>query len=256
ILGTPRRAFPTRPASVPFRRPQTREPRNATEALPPPQNRGEGRRGGREHLAIRRQGWQELTTGATEAIANDFSRQRVECTKSSPRRNPDRARTDADRTSRTTGELRRAGPQNVRADSHPAQLLRLWFRHEHLWPVSLYTSVEEARSMVARPWVAVVVVGALSSMAAQYRTKNFVVEAPSPQMAQRIGQWAEYHRKQKALEWLGKEMPTWPQPCPLRVKVTYAGSGGATSFAFDRGRILSQEMEIQGTPERLVHSVL
>ena len=56
--------------------------------------------------------------------------------------------------------------------------------------------------------------------------------------------------------WLGKEMPAWGQPCPLKVTVTYDGSGGATSFAFDRGSILSIDMHIEGTLERLVHSVL
>ncbi|MFO0877285.1 MAG: hypothetical protein U0840_07905 [Gemmataceae bacterium] len=110
--------------------------------------------------------------------------------------------------------------------------------------------------MVARRWVIVVLLGALSSLAAQYRTKNFIVEATTPEIAKHIGEWAEYHRKQKAIEWLGTEMPTWGQPCPLKVKVSYNGSGGATSFAFDRGRILSMEMQIEGTLERLTYSVL
>src|SRR6185437_15817315 len=97
---------------------------------------------------------------------------------------------------------------------------------------------------------------ALSSLGASHRTKNFVVEAPTAPIAERIGQWAEYYRKEKALLWLGKEMPTWGRPCPLRVTVTYGGSGGATSFAFDQGSILSIDMRIEGTLERLVHSVL
>jgi hypothetical protein len=79
---------------------------------------------------------------------------------------------------------------------------------------------------------------------------------PTPQIAQRVGEWAEYYRREKAILWLGKEMPTWGQPCPLKVTVTYNGSGGATSFAFDRGRILSIDMNIEGTLDRLVASVL
>jgi hypothetical protein len=110
--------------------------------------------------------------------------------------------------------------------------------------------------MVARPWIVVVALGALASLGAQYRTKNFVVEAPTPQIAQRLGEWAEYYRKEKALLWVGREMPPWGRPCPLQIKVTNNGSGGATSFAFDNGRILSMNMEIQGTLERLVYSVL
>ncbi len=110
--------------------------------------------------------------------------------------------------------------------------------------------------MVARSKIIVVIFAALSSLGASHRTKNFVVEAPTPQIAELVGQWAEYYRKEKAVLWLGKEMPTWGQPCPLYVKVTYGGSGGATSFEFDRGSILSIKMEIEGTLERLVHSVL
>ena len=52
--------------------------------------------------------------------------------------------------------------------------------------------------MVARQWVVVVLLGALASLGAQHRTKNFIVEAATPQLAERFGQWAEYYRKQKA----------------------------------------------------------
>jgi hypothetical protein len=51
-------------------------------------------------------------------------------------------------------------------------------------------------------------------------------------------------------------MPPWGQRCPLRVTVTMNGSGGATSFAFDRGQILSMDMHIEGTLDRLLASVL
>ena len=73
--------------------------------------------------------------------------------------------------------------------------------------------------MVARRWVAVILLGALASLAAEFRTKNFVVTAATPEIAKHIGEWAEYHRKHKAIEWLGQEMPPWGQPCPLTVKV-------------------------------------
>jgi len=110
--------------------------------------------------------------------------------------------------------------------------------------------------MVARPSIVVVVLMALSSLGAAYRTQNFVVEAPTPAIAQSVGQWAEYYRKQKAQQWLGTEMPTWPQPCPLRVQVTMSGAGGATTFEFDRGQVLSQKMQIDGSLERIIKSVL
>ena len=101
-----------------------------------------------------------------------------------------------------------------------------------------------------------VLAGAIASMGAAYRTPNFVVEAPTPAIAKEAGQYAEYYRKQKALQWLGQEMPQWPDPCPLRITITMNGSGGATSFAFDHGRILGQDMHIEGSEDRLMASVL
>lgn len=107
-----------------------------------------------------------------------------------------------------------------------------------------------------RPSIFAVVLGAFLSLGAKFQTPNFAVDAPTPELAQSIGQWAEHYRKAKAMEWLGQEMPNWPEPCPLKVKVSMNGSGGATSFAFDRGRILSQDMQIEGAVDRLVASVL
>jgi hypothetical protein len=109
--------------------------------------------------------------------------------------------------------------------------------------------------MVARPSIVVVLAGALASLGASYRTPNFVVDAPTPQIAQQVGQYAEHYRREKAIQWLGQEMPHWPQPCPLKVTLAQ-GSGGATSFAFDNGQILGMDMHIEGTLERLLSSVL
>jgi RNA polymerase sigma factor (sigma-70 family) len=91
---------------------------------------------------------------------------------------------------------------------------------------------------------------------AKYRTENFVVTAPTRKIAEQVGKWAEHYRRQKAIEWIGQEMPTWPWPCPLRVTVTMNGSGGATSFAFDRGLILSIDMHIEGTVDCLIADIL
>ncbi len=111
--------------------------------------------------------------------------------------------------------------------------------------------------MAARPSI---VVGAGRGVwppwAPRYRTPNFVVEAPTPEIAQQVGQYAEHYRKEKAMQWLGQEMPQWPEPCPLHVTVTMNGSGGATSFAFDHGHILGQDMHIEGSLDRLLASVL
>jgi hypothetical protein len=111
--------------------------------------------------------------------------------------------------------------------------------------------------MAPRPSLALVLAGALASLGASYPTPNFIVEAPTPAFAEQVGKWAEHYRRQKAKEWLGREMPTWGQPCPLKVTVTMNGSGGATSFAFDgRGAINSIDMHIEGSADRLIASVL
>lgn len=93
--------------------------------------------------------------------------------------------------------------------------------------------------------------------AAVYRTNNFVVYASSNQLAKEIGVSAEQWRKQLAVEWLGKEMPDWAQPCPIKTKVSpRLGAGGATSFLFDRGEVYGWEMNVQGSRERVLDSVL
>lgn len=60
----------------------------------------------------------------------------------------------------------------------------------------------------------------------QIRTQNFLVHAPDRQTAEQFGQMAEVYRKQKAVEWIGREMEPWPQPCPLYVKPTMSAPAG------------------------------
>src|SRR5262245_26211106 len=112
--------------------------------------------------------------------------------------------------------------------------------------------------MKARPSVVLVLAGVLGSFGAQHRSPqgNFVVEAPTPAIAKQVGEYAEHYRRTKAIEWLGREMPNWSRPCPLRVQVTMGGSGGATSFQFGQGSIMDMHMQIQGTLERMLASVL
>jgi hypothetical protein len=110
--------------------------------------------------------------------------------------------------------------------------------------------------MATRRSLPVIFVWLTSLMGAAYPTQNFMIEAPNIQIAQQIGQAAEYYRREKAILWLGQEMPPWPERCPVRVTVTMSGPGGATSFAFDRGRVLGQHMNIEGPLDRLLSSVL
>jgi hypothetical protein len=87
------------------------------------------------------------------------------------------------------------------------------------------------------------------------QTANFVVDAPSPQLAAQLGEAAEAFRKSLAVEWLGHELPRWDERCPIRATIQ-RGAGGATSFYFTRGRVHGWKMDIQGSPERMLDSVL
>ena len=89
---------------------------------------------------------------------------------------------------------------------------------------------------------------------------NFIVYAPDRLMAAKVSQAAEGFRKSLASEWLGRELPTWPQKCPIHVKIE-AHAGGETSFAFqmdatNRGVPVDWEMKIFGSPERILDAVL
>lgn len=115
--------------------------------------------------------------------------------------------------------------------------------------------------MAARRQVLLALIAMFACMGASYPTANFVVHAPTPEIAKQVGDWAEYYRRQKAVEWLGQEMAPWPQRCPLHVTVSMNGPSGATSFNFGRdaygnGVVMGQRMEIQGSLDRLLASVL
>ena len=114
------------------------------------------------------------------------------------------------------------------------------------------------------------------STGASYRTTNFLVTADSPQLAREIGDAAEAYRSRLAKEWLGRELPQWPQPCPIRAVVNpRLGAGGETSFMFNSeprrfgrptsagslrsapaGRPFGWNMMVQGSRERVLDSVL
>jgi hypothetical protein len=106
----------------------------------------------------------------------------------------------------------------------------------------------------------VVLASTQPAAAATYTTANFVVSAPSDTLARQFGDMAEIYRKEKALQWLGQEMPNWQRRCPLEVKIATGGAGGATTFTFggdgSRGFVSSQHMEIHGPARQLLDSVL
>ena len=93
--------------------------------------------------------------------------------------------------------------------------------------------------------------------AARHKTANFVINAPTPALAKEIGEAAEHWRQQLAIEWVGKEMPPWSRPCPIRADVApHLGAGGVTTFVFDRGEVFNWNMTVTGSRERVLDSVL
>lgn len=114
-------------------------------------------------------------------------------------------------------------------------------------------------------WVGTLLVwlgmGLTVAHAADFKTTNFTVSAPTPEVARKVGEAAERFRKQIALEWLGKELPRWSARCPIRVRVGQIGAGGATTFNFHPvpnrpAEVCDWNMEVQGTLERILDSVI
>jgi RNA polymerase sigma factor (sigma-70 family) len=98
-----------------------------------------------------------------------------------------------------------------------------------------------------------------------FRTTNFLVKAPTRRIAQLIGEAAERHRKALAQGWLGQELPPWPKPCPIDVKITLGGTGGATTFGFDAGAgeggkvrraVIERRMVQEGPLDRILSTSL
>jgi hypothetical protein len=107
-----------------------------------------------------------------------------------------------------------------------------------------------------RFWAALILACVPILGGASARTANFVVDAPTVEIAQRVAEHAESCRKAFALAWLGKELPPWPAPCPVRVKLTSGEAGGLTSFGFAKGQVADQTMSVEGRIDRILASAL
>jgi hypothetical protein len=92
--------------------------------------------------------------------------------------------------------------------------------------------------------------------AATHQTVNFSVTARNPEIAEQVGKAAEVYRQQLAIFWLGKPLPNWSRPCKIAVNEGALGAGGQTTFQFVRGEVLNWRMEVQGSLERILDSVL
>ena len=93
--------------------------------------------------------------------------------------------------------------------------------------------------------------------AAVYKTKNFVVQTADPDLAREFALAAEYQRKKQAIDWLGAPLRDWAKPCQVKVKVgENLAPGGATTFVFSNGEVYDWDMNIQGSAERIIDSVI
>ena len=90
--------------------------------------------------------------------------------------------------------------------------------------------------------------------AADFRTQNFIVFAPNAELAQSVGLAAETYRNDLADHWLGRTLPNWPQPCPIRVVAGNIPAQGVTTY--NPNPVSNFQMEVVGTPERILDSVL
>lgn len=91
---------------------------------------------------------------------------------------------------------------------------------------------------------------------ASHRTTNFVAEAPTKEIARAVAERAEVCREAIARAWLGRELPDWAAPCPIKVKLTTGEAGGVTSFGFSRGRVSDQSIVVEGRLERILASAV
>lgn len=86
---------------------------------------------------------------------------------------------------------------------------------------------------------------------------NFIVFAQTAQMARAVSAAAEKQRSELAMHWLGQELPGWSMRCPIYVTDgPRLGAGGETRFTLLSGQVGNWSMHIQGTPERIIDSVL
>ncbi|REJ88121.1 MAG: hypothetical protein DWQ34_23145 [Planctomycetota bacterium] len=115
---------------------------------------------------------------------------------------------------------------------------------------------DRARTVLGGIAVAVVLVFAANAEAGTHRTENFVVTAPSDEIAEQVGKAAEFYRRELAEAWLGETLPRWYRPCPIKVKVGQIGAGGATTFTFEGGEVFGWNMQVQGSLERILDSVI
>ncbi len=112
--------------------------------------------------------------------------------------------------------------------------------------------------IIGRPVLAgIVYLSALCNVHADtFETPNFIVTADTAEIAQQVAETAEQQRRILAEYWLGKAMPRWSRPCQVTVSTGAMGAGGWTRFHFVDGEVLNWRMNVQGSLERILDSVI
>jgi len=86
------------------------------------------------------------------------------------------------------------------------------------------------------------------------QTANFRVTAPSARLSQLVAQTAEKERAELAKTWLGKELPDWPKPCLLTVRL--GESHSHATFSYEKGTVTSREIHVSGTVEQILAALV
>jgi hypothetical protein len=80
--------------------------------------------------------------------------------------------------------------------------------------------------------------------------------APTAEIAGRIALAAERSLAQLSRQWLGRDLPDWDEPCPITVTLGTTASRGSSTFLFRDGRVVRQEVQVEGSLERILDGVL
>src|SRR5581483_4239423 len=88
-----------------------------------------------------------------------------------------------------------------------------------------------------------------------FPTQSFQVTADDMQTAQAVALAAERVKKQQALEWFGHEQH-WEFQHPITVTIRAGDPYGASTFAFENGRVIPRGILVQGPWEKLLHDVV
>jgi len=88
-----------------------------------------------------------------------------------------------------------------------------------------------------------------------WSSENFEVRAPTRDVARRVAEAAELQRKNQALAWLGKELPCWPERCPIDVRTDEGASKSSTTL-ISGPNLLKLRMNLHGPLGRILRSDL